>query len=412
MGLLKEIWILLTDMAPYLLFGFGIAGFLHIVFPRDTIYKHLSNRNIYSVIKAALFGVPLPLCSCGVIPVAAHIRKSGAGKGATLSFLISTPTSGIDSIFATYSLLGPIFAIFRPIAAFISGIVAGIFANNLPDEQNRIHEDDKFSCNICDNDEPHTHSFGEKISKMFSYGYFELVEDIAKWLVIGIITGGLISFFIPNNFIGTYLGNPLIAYPIMLAISIPMYVCATGSIPIAASLIMKGMTPGAGLIFLIGGPATNTATISFVGGKLGKKVLVIYLATITIASVVFGILLDFIWLKFAGETMFLTGKMQMLPTWLKSASVVILLVLIVKAFYAKYSNKQEVSGMGKIFSVPDMSCQHCVKTIDSALRKIDGVVDVIIDLSTKKVEVDGNVDNDTIMNAIINAGYTPEKLDD
>jgi len=131
MGLLKEIWILLTDMAPYLLFGFGIAGFLHIVFPRDTIYKHLSNRNIYSVIKAALFGVPLPLCSCGVIPVAAHIRKSGAGKGATLSFLISTPTSGIDSIFATYSLLGPIFAIFRPIAAFISGIVAGIFANNL-----------------------------------------------------------------------------------------------------------------------------------------------------------------------------------------------------------------------------------------------------------------------------------------
>ena len=272
-GIITAAWNLLLEMSPYLLLGFLAAGILNIFIPKEKIYKHLAGNNIKSIVKASIFGMPLPICSCGVIPVAAYLRQKGAGKGSTVSFLSSTPTSGIDSILATYSLLGPLFAIIRPVAALFAGIFGGILTNI----SRSTHKKDSppplngSSCNICSTPTPHSFSLLDKIKSIFNYAFLDLIGDIGKWIIIGILIGSVIGFLIPGNIIEKYLGTPVLAYPLMLLISIPMYICATGSIPIAASLILKGMTPGAGLVFLIAGPATNAATLSFTGGKLGKR---------------------------------------------------------------------------------------------------------------------------------------------
>lgn len=409
-GLIGEIWNLLTEMAPYLILGFFMAGILHIFIPGDKIYKHFGGQNLWSIIKASLFGVPLPLCSCGVIPVAAHLRKEGAGKSATMAFLISTPATGIDSIMATYALLGPLFAIIRPIAAFFSGIVGGVINNIFEKEETKKISED-FSCNVCENGIPHTHSWLEKIKTMFKYGFFELIEDISKWLVIGIIAGGVIAFFIPEKIIEQYLGNSFIAYPLMIFIAVPLYVCATGSIPIAASLILKGMTPGAGLVFLIAGPATNTATLSFVAGKLGKKSVFIYLITIIITALLFGLIIDYIWYSSGRNMKLIAGGMKMLPHWVKISSAVLLLILILRALLIKLfiMPDKKITGAGQIFMVPDMSCEHCVKTINTGLRKLKGIQDVRINLKNKKVEIIGNISKNNIISAINKAGYSVEK---
>lgn len=333
-GLFKEIWSLLNEMSFYLLLGFFIAGILNIIISREKIYKHFSKHDLLSIIKASLFGVPLPLCSCGVIPVAAHLRKQGAGKSSTITFLISTPTTGIDSIMATYSLLGPLFAIIRPIAAFFGGILGGVITN-FTEKKDEKQIPESSSCTMCEIDTPHTHSLFEKIKLMFTYGFLNLIEDIWKWLAIGIIIGGGISFFIPQSIIEQYLGNSFVAYPLMILIAVPLYVCATGSIPIAAALILKGMSPGAGLVFLIAGPATNAATLSFVAGKLGKKSVFVYLITIIITALLFGLIMDYIW-DFSGKDMKLISQgMRMLPEWVKIASSILLTGLILKAVFKK-----------------------------------------------------------------------------
>lgn len=406
-GLAKETWKLLNEMAPYLLFGFMVAGILRILIPNEKIYGHLSKNNLSSVIKAALFGVPLPLCSCGVIPVAAHLRKEGASKSSTISFLIATPTTGIDSILATYSLLGPLFAVTRILADLFAAIFSGTIIN-IFDKEEAFDPADDFSCTICDIDTPHTHGLLLKMKAMFDYAFSDLLQDTWKWLAIGIIAGGIISYLVPTELIENYLGRPGIAYPLMLLLGIPMYVCATGSIPIAASLVLKGMSPGAGLIFLIAGPATNTATISFVAGKLGKRTVFIYLTGIIVSALLFGYLMDYYWISAGKDMKLLSGGTEFLPGWLKPVSSVILIALTIKAVLFK--KKEDISGMGIIFKVPDMTCNHCSGTIDSALRKISGVKDVKINLKTKEVEVTGDPRIEDLADAIKNAGYTMEDI--
>jgi uncharacterized membrane protein YraQ (UPF0718 family)/copper chaperone CopZ len=405
-GLFKEIWTLLEEMAPYLLFGFLIAGILYVLIPREKVSKHLAHNKFSAVTKASVFGIPLPLCSCGVIPVAAHLEKQGANRGPILSFLISTPTTGVDSILATYSLMGPLLAVMRPVAALFNGLFTGIVANFAANHHGRV----------VTNIEPGSgdaqtasggSSLAAKIKEIIKYSFDDLVKDVAKWLIIGILIGGAIGYFIPQQLIEQYLGNPLLAYPIMLLIGIPMYVCATGSIPIAASLILKGMSPGAGFIFLFTGPATNAATLSFVGGKMGKKYLAIYLVTILITGVLFGWLTDFIWNLSGQDINLISGHTEMLPLWLKRISAIFLLILMARPFLPdiKKSTKA-VSGGGLVFKVANMDCEHCKKTIDSALRNIRGVKDVKIDLNVKLVEVTGSPSSAHIKSAIQNAGYT------
>ncbi len=405
-GLLKEIWYLLNEMSPYLLFGFFSAGILHILIPKEKIYKHFAKNDLSGIIKASLFGVPLPLCSCGGIPVAAHLRKEGAGKSSTIAFLTSTPTTGVDSILATYSLLGPLFAIIRPVSAFTAGILSGV-VSSLFEKDEHINISENSSCTICDIDTPHTHSLYSKIKKIISYGFFDLVSDIWKWLAIGILVGGILSYFVPTDIVQKYLGNSLISYPLMLVIAIPMYVCATGSIPIAAALILKGMTPGAGLIFLFAGPATNTATLSFVAGKLGKKSLLVYLTTIITTAIAFGLLIDFIWYSYGKDIGFISGKMEMLPQWLKIISSWFLITLVLIAALPK--REKEIIYMDIELKVPDITCAHCVKTIKSAISKVNGVKDVGVNIKTKTVKVKGDISKENVVSVIKKSGYSVEE---
>jgi len=303
-----------------------MAGILKVLIPEEFLVKHLSGKSISSVIKAALIGVPLPLCSCGVIPVAAHLKKAGAGRGAILSFLTSTPTTGIDSILATVSLLGWPFALLRTAASFFIGLISGVTANIFTKEdpqpkiRKHIHDGTKSCCMPPK----------KKFINIFKYAYVDLIDDVGKWIVIGLVIGGSISYFIPASIVERYLGNPIISYSFMLLLGVPMYVCATGSIPIAASLIMKGMSPGAGLIFLIAGPASNATAVSFVAGKLGSRSLLIYLVSIATGAVLFGGIVD-MWFPHLGMEMMNMERMQMLPYWLKLTCSWILLVLILRS---------------------------------------------------------------------------------
>lgn len=405
-GLFTEIWILLEEMAPYLLLGFLVAGILNVLIPREKISKHLAHNKFSAVVKASIFGVPLPLCSCGVIPVAAHLEKQGANRGPILSFLISTPTTGVDSILATYALMGPLLAVMRPVAALFNGLFAGALANLAANHREGMQVQDNRSDNNAANGQTGKINFQETIKRIFKYSFEDLVKDVAKWLVIGIIIGGIISYFVPHHFIEAYLGNPLFAYPAMLLIGIPMYVCATGSIPIAASLMLKGLSPGAGFIFLFAGPATNTATLSFVGGKMGKKYLGLYLFTILLSGLLFGWIIDLIWNLSGQDLALISGHTEMLPLWLKRTSAIILLILMVRPFLPKFSGAREsFSGKGLQLTVSNMTCEHCKNTIDSTLRNIEGVENVKIDLSMKLVEVSGNPQKEMVVSAIQQAGY-------
>ncbi len=274
---MEEVLELINEMSPYLLLGFLIAGLMHAFIPNSFYAKYLSGQSFRSVLSAALFGVPLPLCSCGVIPTAKSIRREGASKGAVVSFLIATPQTGVDSIFATYSLMGLPFAIVRPIAALVTAVLGGQFVNTFDrDEDVETKTDDK----ACDFSEQKHLSFWEKMTEAFKFGFVEMMEDIGKWLVIGLVIAGLITVFVPDSLCAVFKDNTLMSMLLVLCISIPMYLCATGSIPIAVALMMKGLTPGAALVLLMAGPASNAASILVINKVLGRRSLVLYLISI------------------------------------------------------------------------------------------------------------------------------------
>jgi len=400
-GLAKETWNLLAEMAPYLLFGFLVAGLLHLFLRQEEVSRHLAKNDFAAVVKASLLGIPLPLCSCAVIPVAAHLKKQGANRGPILSFLISTPTTGVDSILATYSLLGPLLAILRPAAALFNGLLAGALANTLDNRPSHGLEAKPALATVSH--APPT--LTGKLKEIFRYSFDELLRDSARWLIIGAVTGGIISYFAPAALVEKYLGNPLLAYPLMLLVGVPMYVCATGSIPIAASLILKGMSPGAGFIFLFAGPATSTATLSFVIGKMGKKSLALYLATILFSSLLFGWLVDMLWSMSGQDIGLISGDAEALPGWFKTASALVLLILFLRP-YILPKPKSLPAEHGLRLTVPNMNCEHCKMTIDAALRRLEGVEDVKIDLNGRQVQVLGTLSPETAVAAIEKAGYS------
>ena len=290
-NILTEIWTLLCEMSPYLLLGFLLAGLMHEFVPGKVYTKHLGDHSLRSVVLAALFGVPLPLCSCGVIPTAMGIRKEGASKGATISFLIATPQTGVDSIIATYSLMGLPFAIIRPIVALVTAVFGGALCN-VAEPDNRLQ--------TTDNGQASPSPSGEKeggwsrLGHAFSYAFGEMMEDIGKWLVMGLIVAGIITAAVPDSWFTIFQGNTLYSILFVLVFSIPMYLCATGSIPIALALMLKGLTPGAALVLLMAGPASNAASILVVGKVLGKRSMLIYLIAIITGAVIFGFGIDYL----------------------------------------------------------------------------------------------------------------------
>jgi len=334
-GILLESVSLFNEMSPYLLFGFFFAGILHIYVSLDAVARHLGKSSFGSVIKAVIFGIPLPLCSCGVIPSAIMLKRKGASRGAVVSFLIATPITGVDSIFATYSLLGLVFAIFRVIASAITALVAGVLTN-IFDFKHKSTEELTLgeTCPHCENEPSPSESDetgvekGSKIKELFSYAFIQLLGDIWKWLIIGILIAGIISYLIPDTFIQKYLGSSWQSMLVMLLIGIPMYVCSTGSIPIAASLLLKGMSPGAALVFLLAGPATNAVTITLVSKELGRRATIFYVMTIAVMSILMGMLLNLIWNHLGSVAPHILAHKMMLPEWIQRASSIILVCLI------------------------------------------------------------------------------------
>ena len=315
---------LLIRMSPFLLLGCLFAGLIHTFIPMNVVANHVGQRGLWAVIKSVAFGIPLPLCSCSVIPAALTIRRKGASRGAVVSFLIATPITGVDSIMATYSLMGPVFTLGRIIAGTITSLLAGIFTNILvPEDKPPVHLEKTCCAKLAT---PKRHWLIETIH----YALFDLLEDIWKALLIGVLIGGLILTLIPETWITTYLGYSWQAMLMMLLAGIPMYICATGSIPIAASLMLKGMSPGAGLVFLLAGPATNAVTITLVMRELGHKAAILYVASISICSVLLGQLFNVLWLHYGWAIDLEHGlHATITPRWLELACSVILVLLII-----------------------------------------------------------------------------------
>ena len=358
---MDEILLLINEMSPYLLLGFLLAGLMHAFIPGRYYTRFLSKPTLGSVINAAIFGIPLPLCSCGVIPTAMSLRKEGASRGAVTSFLIATPQTGIDSIIATFSLMGVPFAVIRPIAALVTAVLGGWMVNTFVSLRDRrahremaegtivkteetetctchchCHENKAESC--CpegDSDDHHHHhhhsgehhhhsshhrhsshhhhsssaschchdrkipnTIGGKIVEALRYAFLDMMSDIGKWLVIGLVVAGLITIYVPDEVFTIFKDNTMASMILVLIISIPMYLCATGSIPIAVVLMLKGLTPGAALVLLMAGPACNMASILVIRKGLGFRTLVIYILSIVIGAVFFGCLID--WLQYSG----------------------------------------------------------------------------------------------------------------
>ncbi|MCK4659866.1 MAG: SO_0444 family Cu/Zn efflux transporter [Phycisphaerae bacterium] len=290
----NEVIRILNESAAYLLLGFALAGVLYWLINRSPRFSQaLATRGSKSVFLAALFGLPLPLCSCSVLPAGMALRKQGASKGATVSFLISVPETDIVSILITYGLLGPVMAIFRPFAALVTAIVTGLVVNLVdgraaPPAESDATDSDQAGGQQCESCAPQSPGIWDSLR----YGFVTFFDDIIGLLLFGIILGGIITALLPVSDLERFAGGSLVSMLIMLAVGIPLYVCATSSTPIAVGLIAAGVSPGAALVFLLVGPATNTASLVVLAKHLGRSALVAYLCSIAVISVLMGLWLD------------------------------------------------------------------------------------------------------------------------
>lgn len=396
---------MLAEMAPYLLLGFGIAGILYAFVPSSFYRKHLSRPGMLSVIKAALIGVPLPLCSCGVLPTAVSLRRNGASRGASTSFLIATPQTGIDSIAATYSLLGPAFAIIRPVAALVTAFIGGML----------VTKEDKSCCTSSEMevdtiDAPASDSLAGKIRDALRYGYVDMIQNIGKWLITGLVIAAAITVFVPDGFFTFFAGYPLLSMLAVVIVAVPMYVCSTGSIPIALSLMLKGLSPGAAFVLLMAGPAANFASIIIVGKSLGKKTAAIYLGTIIAGAILIGLCIDYLMPR-DWFTMPLTAGEPNCHLHIGVFSGIcsaVLVILLVNALIKRYSPKKSLKMENEqtTIIVKGMTCGHCKAMVEKNLSKLPGVESVTADLATGETKIKGNPDKAAVREVIEDLGFT------
>lgn len=395
---------LLNEMSPFLLLGFLFAGILHEFIPQTVYRKSLAKGDFRSVLLAALIGVPLPLCSCGVLPTAMSLRREGVSKGATVSFLISTPQTGVDSIIATASLLGLPFAVIRPIVAFVTALLGGCMVNKFCKEEEAATIE-KHS------DTAGNKGFVAKCIGSLKYAFVDMLQDIGKWIVIGLVIAAAITVLVPDGFFTAYNDKPIVSMLIVLAFSIPMYLCATGSIPIAAALMLKGLSPGAALVLLMAGPATNTAAILVINKVLGKRTMILYLFTIIVSAIGFGLLIDYMMPQEWFQTHIVPqGEMSdccsaHATAWWKWASSVLFTILIIVAFAIKYFEPKNSTTMKKSFKIKGMMCNHCKANVEKNIAKIEGVTAVSVDLEAGIAYVDGNFDVNKVIETIDSLGY-------
>jgi uncharacterized membrane protein YraQ (UPF0718 family)/copper chaperone CopZ len=411
------------DMAPYLLLGLTFAGILHVLFKKEFIIRHLGQNSISASIKAAVLGVPLPLCSCGVIPTALSLRKSSASEGATVSFLISTPQTGVDSIIATYGMLGPVFAIFRPFAALIMGIVGGI-ATSLGAPKTPLQAENaevELDCKVCPENGTHGHTIRDKIMAMIKYAYGEFLDDISVQLIVGIVIAGIISYFVPPEFFTKYVNNDFVGMLLMIVAGIPLYVCATASIPIAASLMMKGLSPGAAFVFLAVGPATNAAAITLIANVMGKRIVVLFLSVISLGAIASGFALNFVYqyLDIDPAIHIMKHHHEDTAILMNVFSIIFLLMLAFSVYrklapvFVKKSDgatcsctNSENKTESVTIRIEGMTCNHCVNYVTEAIKSVDGVESVQVSLQNKNAEITGDFSLEAVKKSVTDAGYS------
>lgn len=468
-----ELWALFTDMGFYLMIGMFFAGLLHVLISKERITRHLGHGSRFAVIKAAMLGVPLPLCSCGVVPTAVGLSKSGASIGAVSSFLISTPQTGIDSIIATGGMMGPVFAIFRPFAAFISGIVGGSLIQLTSGKKKVVLEDARSDCgsgscsdescdstasanseqsccssvsesDSCCSSTPAKESLLHRIGRLFKFGFIEFLDDIAGHMIVGLLIAAAIATFVDADFVeslGITRGLP--AMLIMIAVGLPMYICATSSIPVGLTFLSLGFSPGAVFVFLFAGPVTNAASVSVLGKTLGRKATAVYIATVASLAIIFGLLFDLIVSLFSLDfNSIAAGHHHEAISWFKIAAATIFGLLLVRAVlnrgYQKIRSKlsrqpgisesnpdgsqngptegkaqintpagEKPSAPGEVMiSIKGMSCQHCVNNATKALRGVHGVDTAEVDLATEQAKISGHGFNpEEAVEAVESVGY-------
>ena len=390
----------INEMSPYLLLGFLIAGILHVFVPKGFYTRYLSKDNKFSVLWAALLGIPLPLCSCGVIPTAIGLKNERASKGAVASFLIATPQTGIDSILATFSMMGLGFAIVRPAAALVTGICGGLLVNRL------VPADDDWgqsggSCRV---------EKGSHLWRVLKYAYFDMIQDIGLRLIIGLLLAALINVAVPDEFFLTFGSHPLLQILVILAIAVPMYICSTGSIPVAAALMMKGLSPGAALVMLMAGPAVNLASILVVRKSLGRRFTLIYILTIVVFSILFGLLINAIGI---GAELSVRGadccgmpihKPGISRTICSALLILFILIALSMKFFSRFKRQEAVNGTA-VYTVEGMHCNHCKAAVEKAVGGLKGVTAAEVNLGAKTVTVTGTVDAAAVRKAVEQAGF-------
>ncbi len=386
---LSTLWQITLELAPYLLAGFMAAGLIHSFLPATFVIKHLGASGIKGIVKAALIAVPMPLCSCSVIPVATALRKNGASNAATTAFLIATPQTGIDNILVVYAFLGLPFAIMSPIFTFFSGVIGGLMVSIFG--ENKIEEaKTNDSLIVEENEERTTIGFLPRIKSAVKYGFNTVPSDLAGSLILGIVISAILQVMVPDNFFENVTKNLFLQKLIMLAASIPVYVCSSGSVPIAATLIAKGISPGAALVFLMAGPASNAATITTMSKALGWRNMVIYLIAIAFSAIFFGTVLDEFFNSFSFLVRDLT-KVTHLHSEGTSVLFYLMAILLIGLlgyhFFLPYVSKflllwhkfTKSSSKRYKIEIQGMQCVECSKKIRKALMKINGIHIVAID---------------------------------
>jgi uncharacterized membrane protein YraQ (UPF0718 family) len=418
----NELWMILTESSVWLLFGFLLAGVVHVLVPREWMLKHLGGKGFIPIAKASLLGIPLPLCSCAVIPVAAGLREHGATKGASAAFAISTPQTGEESIPLTWGLFGPVFALVRPVIAVFTGLLAGILIDLTDTEKTSGESTDdviddsvddpgaigltitnaddagaavakvekkatgsccssalepaKSSCccsstpdptpetgSCCSSSKPKEEAaagsccsstpqktglgFAGSVKETFRHGFGVMLVDLVVWLTIGLIMAALIGSVVPQGWFEEHVGSGLWPKLVMLMVGIPLYICATSSTPLAFSLVAAGLSPGAALVLLLSGPATNVATMSWLIKDLGGRALVIYLGVIAGVALASGIFFDLFLTQYIHLAQTHVAGMEMGGKFgIKETAAVVFIMLIAWALGKKLSKWLDKRGIG------------------------------------------------------------------
>ena len=362
-GFFTSLLNVVCEMAPYLLLGFFIAGVLHVFVPQKFYANYLSRNNKLSVLWAALLGVPLPLCSCGVIPTAIGLRNEKASKGAIASFLIATPQTGIDSILATFSLMGLGFAIIRPMAALVTGVCGGLLINRLVREDD-VKEDVSASCQV---------DSGNRIWRVLKYAYYDMLRDIGLRLLIGLVVAALIQVAVPDEFFLSFGSQPLLQMLVILVIAVPMYICSTGSI--------------------------------------GRRFTSIYLMTIVGFAVLFGLLLNATGWDFtiaAQDACCMNSSALPSPFKIICATVLTLLIIfaLMMKFFSKFTAQKPLDPDVTVYRVEDMHCSHCEAAVVRAVEEVPGVEKAKASASANTLTIKGPATEESIRKAVEGIGYT------